>query len=184
MLLELNDVLVEGAEKTVSMIVGERQVACLTGGTAALRLKILLALLGLVPVKSGFINIDGEPLEPQTTAAFRRLMAYAPSSLTADGEGTVYEPPTVQDVFNLKANREVPISNGILAEEMRRTGAPKEKAQLLAVAVLRKCAILLVDTPDVASLDYLRQQAAEGRIVVVASDDPAVMQMADVIAEM
>ena len=40
------------------------------------------------------------------------MMAYAPSELVADGEVTVYEPPTVQDVFNLKANRDVPISNG------------------------------------------------------------------------
>ena len=33
MLLELNDVLVEGAENTVSMMVRDRQVSCLTGGT-------------------------------------------------------------------------------------------------------------------------------------------------------
>ena len=183
MLLELNDVLVEGAEKTVSMIVRDRQVACLTGGTAAVRSQLLLAMLGLASVKSGFISIDGEPLNRQTLKTFRRMMAYVPSELVADGEVVVYEPPTVQDVFNLKANRDVPISNGILAEEMKRTGAPREKTQLLAVAVLRKCPVLLVENPDVASVGYLRQQAEESHVVILASTDQAVLRMADEVIE-
>lgn len=184
MLLELNDVLVEGAEKTVSMIVRERQVACLTGGTPGVRSQLLLAMLGLTEVKSGFVSIDGEPLCRRNATTFRRMMAYAPSVLAAEGEVTVYEPPTVQEVFSLKANRDVPISNGILAEEMKRTGASHDKAQLLAVAVLRKCPVLLVDSPEVASTDYLRRLADEGNIVVVASDDQAILGMADEVVEM
>lgn len=184
MLLELNDVLVEGAEKTVSMIVRDRQVACLTGGTQGVRSQLLLAMLGLVEVKNGFVSIGGEPLSRKNARTFRKMMAYVPSVLLADGEVTVYEPPTVQDVFNLKANRDVPISNGILAEEMKRTGASHDKAQLLAVAVLRKCPVLLVDSPEAASTDYLRHLADEGRIVVVASDDETVLRMADEVIEM
>ena len=61
-MLELNEVLVEGAANTVSMMAQERQMTCLTGGTAQVRSHLLLAILGLVPVKSGFVNIDGEPL--------------------------------------------------------------------------------------------------------------------------
>jgi len=144
----------------------------------------MLAMLGLTEVKSGFVSIDGEPLCQQNATTFRRMMAYVPSVLAADGEVTVYEPPTVQDVFNLKANRDVPISNGILAEEMKRTGASSEKARLLAVAVLRKCPVLLVDSPEAASTDYLRRLADEGHIVGVASDELTILGMADEIVEM
>ena len=184
-MLELNDVLVEEAEKTVSMMARERQVTCLTGGDERIRTRLLLAMLGLAAVKSGFVSIDGEPLEPRTVGLFRSMMAYAPADLKADGEVVVYEPPSVQDVFALKDNREVAISNGLLAEEIKRTGASSPmKAQLLAVAVLRQRPILLVDEPDPASAGYLHRLAAEGRTVVVASSDDTIMNMADIIVEL
>ncbi len=106
-------------------------------------------------------------------------MAYVPEELVADGEVTVYEPPTVQEVFEWKENRDAAISNGLLEEEIRRTMAPREKAQLLAVAVLRKRPILLVDQPHVLSADYLRQQARDGHIVIVSSDDEEILRMSD-----
>lgn len=183
-MLELNEVLVEGAANTVSMMARERQVTCLTGGQAEVRSHLLLAILGLVPVKSGFVSIDGEPLQRKTAKRLRQMMAYVPSELKAVGEVTVYEAPTVQEVFNLKGNREAAISNGLLAEEMKRTGAPDEKARLLAVAVLRKRQILLVDTPHVDSADYLHALAVQGHTVVVTSDERAILNMADDIVEM
>jgi ABC-type thiamine transport system ATPase subunit len=91
----------------------------------------------------------------------------------------------VQDVFALKDNREAAISNGLLAEEMKRTGALSPmKAQLLAVAVLRQRPILLVDEPEPASAGYLQRLAADGRTVVVASSDDTIMNMADMIVEL
>jgi len=182
-MLELNDVLVEGAEKTVSMMAQERQVTCLTGGSSTVRSQLLLAMMGLATVKSGYISIDGEPLEASNTKNFRRLMSYAPSQLEADGEIMVYEPPTVQDVFSWKGNRDAAISNGLLEEEMKRTMAPKEKAQLLAVAVLRKRSILLVDQPDALSANYLHHLATDGQMVIVSSNDPAILSASDNIVE-
>ena len=181
--LELNEVLVEGAENTVSMMAQERQVLCLTGGSAHVRSHLLLAMLGLVTVKSGFVNLDGEPLERQTVKRLRKMMAYAPSELKPEGQVTVYEPPSVQDLFNLEDNREAAISNGLLTEEMKRTGAPHEKAQLLAMAVLRQRPILLVENPAPESADYLKRLAREGRTIIVTSDEKAILDMADVIIE-
>lgn len=182
-MLELNEVLVEGAANTVSMMAQERQMTCLTGGTAQVRSHLLLAILGLVHVKSGFVNIDGEPLERQTMKKLRKMMAYVPSELRAEGEVTVYEPPSVQDLFMLKDNREAAISNGLLTEEMKRTCAPQEKAQLLAMAVLRQRPILLVENPAIESAGYLKGLARDGRIVVVASEERAILDMADEIIE-
>ena len=182
-MLELNEVLVEGAENTVSMMAQERQVLCLTGGSAHVRSHLLLAMLGLVTVKSGFVNLDGEPLERQTVKRLRKMMAYAPSELKPEGQVTVYEPPSVQDLFNLEDNREAAISNGLLTEEMKRTGAPHEKAQLLAMAVLRQRPILLVDQPHPLSADYLHHLAQEGRIVIVSSQDEDILRVSDEVIE-
>ena len=183
MILELNDVVVDGAEKTVSMMARERQVTCLTGGSVSVRSRLLLAMLGLEPVKSGIISIDGEPLEKGTVKMFRQRMAYTPSKLVPDGEITIYEPPTVQEIFEWKDNREASISNGMLEEEIKRTMAPREKAQLLAVAVLRKRPILLIDQPYTLSADYLRHLAQEGHVVVVSSDDDTILHASDEIIE-
>lgn len=183
-MLELNDVVVEGAEKTVSMMARERRMTCITGATPAVRSRLLLAMMALEPVRNGIVSMDGEPLEQQTVALFRQMMAYVPAALKADGEVVVYEPPTVQDVFGLKANREAPISNGLLAEEMKRTGAlSDEKARLLAVAVLRQRPILLVEEPDGASADYLHCLAADGRMVIVTSTDRLILSKADEVVE-
>ena len=61
-MLELNEVLIDDAENTVSMMAQERKVTCLTGGSAKVRSRMLLAIIGLEPLKSGFVCIDGEPL--------------------------------------------------------------------------------------------------------------------------
>ena len=70
-----------------------------------------------------------------------------------------------------------------MTEEMKRTGAPHEKAQLLAMAVLRQRPILLVENPAPESADYLKRLAREGRTIVVTSDEKAILDMADVIIE-
>ena len=184
MMLELNDVLIEDAEKTVSLMAREGNVTCLTGGSDSLRKKLLLAILGLEPIKSGFVSIDGEPLTPQTVSILRHLMTYAPAELEAEGEVIVYAPPSVQNVFELKDNRDAEISNGIFDEEMKRTGASEKKARLLATAVLRKRPVLLVDQPDALSADYLRSQAKGGRIVLVCSDEREILDMSDEIIQL
>lgn len=177
MVLELNNVVLEGCEHGLSMIARSGQLVCLTNGTAALRSRCLLAMLGLEPVTQGYVSIDGEPLLPETAFELRKLMAYAPASLDSIGQIRVYNPPTVQELFSLKANRQAPISNGILSEEVRRAGG----AELVAVAALLDRQILLADTPPAVCADYLASQAENGRIVVVATTDAAFIDRAHVI---
>jgi len=172
MILELNNVVLEGADpKAISLMARSGQMTCLEGGSAS---RCLLAMLGLEPVVRGFVSVDGEPLLPDTAQELRSLMAYAPAQLTAEGEICVYEPPTVQDIFSLKANRQAPISNGIFSEEVRRAGG----AELVAVAALLNRPILLCDNPPASAVDYLLAQAGKGRVVVVASDAAAYRESA------
>ena len=184
MLLELNDVLLENEPRTLSMMAREGQMLCLTGGTSDQRARWLHGIMGFVPVLSGFICIDGEPLTTDTVAEFRKQMAYAPSRLQREGQIRTFEPPSVQDVFELKENRHLPISNGLLKKEMKLISERMdEPSQWLAVAVLRDKPILLVDDPTEESVTYLRMQAEKGRVVIVASNDPVCRSAADKVVE-
>ena len=184
LMLELNEVLLEGEPNTFSMMAHEGRVTCITGGTPQRRTQWLLAMMGLRPVKSGFISLDGEPLTAKTAPMLRKMMAYVPDTLDVGTVVNVYEPPTVQQVFALKANRGLPISNGLLAEETRRTGATGEKAQWLAVAMLLKRSIVLIDSPLGSTANYLRIQAEKGLAIVVATTDGDILSMADNIYEL
>ena len=93
-----------------------------------------------------------------------------------------YEAPTADDVFALRANRQ--LSDETLEEEAEQTGsANAQQARLLAIAVLRQRPILLVEEPDAAMLPYLRKQAMSGRIVIVSSTDNAVINAADNVVD-
>lgn len=179
-MLELNDVLIEGEPRTLSMMAREGSMTCLYGGTSHQRSRLLYGIMGFLPVLSGYISIDGEPLTPASALTFRRLMAYAPRRLHTEGQIRIFEPPTIQDVFDLKENQGLTVTNGLLNREMKLVGdVDEEQARWLAIAVLRDKPILLVDNPAVGALDYLQMQAQKGRIVIVASQEEAYRQAAD-----
>ena len=176
-MLELNDVLVKGEPHTLSLMARERQITCVVGGA-----RWLYAMMGFEPVVAGFISIDGEPLTPKTASALRRQMAFAPRRLDDVGELERYKAPTADDVFALRANRQLSDEN--LEEEAEQTGGTDpQQARLLAVAVLRQRPILLVEEPEATMLPYLRKQAIAGRIVIVSSTDGAVINDADNVVE-
>jgi ABC-type branched-subunit amino acid transport system ATPase component len=184
-MLELNEVLIEGESRTLSMMAHEGQITCLTGDTPERLTRWLCCMMGFERVQSGFVSIDGEPLTDGSAPVFRRQMAFAPMRLDKTGVVKVYEPPTVQDVFNLAVNSNLPISNGILAEEMRRVSSDSTdpRVQLLAVAALLNKPILLVDDVLPSAMHYLRGKVSEGKVVIVTSMDEEVMQAADVVVE-
>ncbi len=183
--LELNQVLIEGEKQTLSLLAEVGVVTTLTGGPHPSLSKYLLAIIGFAKVLNGYICIDGEPLTPFSSEFFRRQMAYAPAELKSEGGIVSYEPPTVQDVFGLRANRDLPISNGILGEEIRKIGIDidHQQAQLIAVAALLEKPVLLIDNPPAGAMPYLHQLAAKGRIVILASNDQQVLAASDRIEE-
>ena len=186
MVFELNEVLLDGEPHTLSLMAHEGRLTCLTGGTAQRRLRWLYAMMGFELPKSGFVSIDGEPLDARSATLFRQLMAFAPSRLDTVGEVQRYAPPSVQDVFALKANRDLPISNGILGEEMRRisAGDVHDGVRLLAVAALRAKPILLVEQAQDSMTDYLVRLAQQGRMVIATTTAETLLAAADQVVEL
>lgn len=178
--MELNEVVLEGEAQTLSLMAREGQLTCLSGTDDARLTRLLEAMMGFEVPRSGYICIDGEPLTERTADLLRSMMAYAPRRLTDAGEIRRYEAPSVQDVFDLRANRDLPISNGLLAEETRRAGG----SRLLAVAVLRQKPLLLADQPPTDAFGYLRGLARSGCTVIVASCDDVYAEGADVRFEL
>lgn len=179
-MLELNEVLLEGEPQTLSLMAVEGHVTCLTGGTPKRLTRWLHVAMGLEAVKAGYVCIDGEPFTERSVQALRRYMAYAPAQLDPVGQVHIWNPPTVQDVFSLKENRNISISNGILGEEMRHISADTAdpRVRLLAVAALLNRPVLLVDNPPASAAQYLCEKAAKGMTVVVASCDDTILQVA------
>lgn len=185
MTLELNEVLLRGAEHPLSLLAAEGVLTCITGGTSAHRTRWLHVLMGFERPADGYVSIDGEPLhDGGSIAHLRRHIAFVPASLDTVGEITPYEPPTTADVLALRGNRRLSIAEADIVGEERRTGATGQKARLLAVAVLRQTPVLLVDSPSAASAAYLHGLAAEGRTVIAATDDEAVIAQADNVVEL
>ena len=183
MTLELNDVLLRGEEQTLSLLASEGQMTCIVGGTAERRTHWLYALMGFEQPVAGFISVDGEPLTGGCIAHLRRHLAFAPSSLETVGQIVAYEPPTLHDVLSLRCNRH--LAEADIDGECRRTGATGQKALLLALAAMRKTAVLVVDSPSGESAHYLHQVAVhDGRTVITATDDARVIGRADNIVEL
>ena len=189
MILELNDLLIGGASHTYQAICQGGSLTCLAEGSAELRTRLLLTILGLEPVKAGYITLDYEPLTLRSAVVLRRYMSYAPRNLETVGVVTPFEPPTVQEIFDLEANSDIAISNGILAEEIRRiTGGSAESAEKhtgncsptsLAVASLLQRPLLLIDHPADYAVSYLQQKAREGTTIIVSASSQAYLDIAD-----
>lgn len=185
MAIEFNEVVLPGEEFTLSLLAQAGRVTCLTGGTAERRTHWLHALMGFETPLTGYVSVDGEPLTGGCIAHLRRNMAFVPARLDTIGEIVAYEPPTVNDMLTLRSNRRLKVSAADVAEEMGRTGATGQKAELLALAVVRRKPVLVVDSPSGASASYLHRLAAEqGVTVIAASDDAAILGCADNIVEL
>ncbi len=183
--LELNQILLEGARQTLSLLAEAGEVTTLTGEDSEALSRYLLAIAGFSNVLNGNICIDGEPLTAFSADFFRQQMAYAPADLHAEGEIVSYEPPSVQDIFRLRANRALSVSDDILNEEISKLGgaASDRQMQLIAAAALLETPILLIEDPPVSAMPYLRKLAATGRIVLLTSNKPEILAASDKIEE-
>ncbi len=196
MTIELNEVTLPGSEQALSLLADEGQLTCITGGSGERRTRCLYMLMGFEAPSGGCVSVDGEPLAGGCINHLRKHIAFVPSSLDTVGQLVPYEPPTIQDVLALRSNRGLAISEADVEEECRRAAGianplqqpasgrqdslRRQKVLLLAVAVLRRKPVLLVDSPLASTATYLQQQARqEGRTVIVATDDAAVVRLAD-----
>jgi ATP-binding cassette subfamily C protein CydD len=167
------------------------QIVALTGASGAGKSSLLHALLGLAPVVSGRILVDGRPLSAEACLAGVAAWAgqapvvlpgaLADNILVADRSASRRRVMAAAAGAGLKGDLDRPLDErggGLSGGEIRRLG--------LARALLKPAPILLLDEPtanldrasEAALIDTLRH-AAEGRTVLIATHSPAVAAMAD-----
>lgn len=82
MILELLDVNIGQLIRSLSLAIGDGQQLSIMGPTGSGKSTLLRAILGFIPIDSGYISIDGELLTPLSAPYFRKQMAYVPQRLS------------------------------------------------------------------------------------------------------
>ena len=93
----------DGAQSVpFSLVVDKGDVVCLQGSGGSGKSDILRAILGLEPIKDGFITVDGELVTPGSSSYFRNMIAYIPQQLPKD---KIKVSELFQSLFSLHSNR-------------------------------------------------------------------------------
>ena len=177
----------------VSFVVQAGDALAVTGSVDA-RKALLLAMLGMRPLKSGWASIDGEPITAITGNYFRQFIAYLPDSL--DFEGLTVQ-AVAKSLFAIKVNADYAYSAKTVATELKRLGVASEcmqkgfdemegaeaqRASLVLVGMFER-QLLLLDNPTSRQndagrslvADYIMQKRSEGVALIVATDDASLL---------
>ena len=189
--------------RNLSLMVNKGEILCVSGISGVGKTSLLRAVLGFLPLDSGYITIDGEPVTAASAETFRRMMAYVPQELALPHE-EVKE--MVEVPFLLKANDHQTFTKSKLMHEWTKLGLEaalydkkvsevsggQRQRIMLSVAGLLQKSILLVDEPtsaldtdsSVMVADYLRELARGGAMIIAVSHDEAFASRCDKIVKL
>jgi ABC-type cobalamin/Fe3+-siderophores transport system ATPase subunit len=190
-MLEVKNVTIAVGERVLaenlSFIANDGELTCITGDVASGKTTLIRTLMGFLPVKEGFVSVDGEMLTIYSSHAFREMMVYLPQdaqALRIQQEET--EAPQNEADDYAVWNEVLPVA------EIAQPKAPltADELMLLATQTLQESAdkpIVIADEPTALLssehayqlMGLLQQQAEQGKTVVVTSRDPMVIDRAD-----
>lgn len=192
-MLEVKDATVAIGEKTLakglSFIARDGELTCLTGSEDSGKTTLIRTLMGFLPVKDGFVSVDGELLTIYSAHAFRTLMVYLPQQIQALAHQLkAPESPVCEE-------DEYGVWNGLLPsvqpEQQPEPLSPEEIFQL-AERTIREAddrEIIIADEPTAHLTPELTQrmmalfqaEVAKGKTVLVASRRPEVVAQAHLV---
>ncbi len=100
----------------ISFLADSGKRVAITGGSDGDKQTMLEALHGLVPLKAGWVCIDGEPLVAQTACFFRNRISYMPQEA---GAGNITVEELVRRLISLDSNADCIYSKKALLGEWK-----------------------------------------------------------------
>ena len=200
-MLEVKDATIAIGEKTLveglSFIARDGELTCLTGSEGSGKTTFIRTLMGFLPVKEGFVSVDGELLTVYSAHAFRKMMVYLPQQIQMLRHH-LYPDSCLQtpDTRLLSTDSdEFAVWNAVLPTvEPEQAPEPlsPEDIFLLAERSIQEAAdrqIIIADEPaahlspelTLRMIALLKEQAAQGKTVLIASRRPQVVAQASQI---
>lgn len=175
------------------------QLTCVYAQDTEVLEALLHAFLGLQPLESGYVSIDGESITPLSAPFFRQMMAYVPSKFE-------FSDITVSALFHLLVDMEAPARHeqktallrqwellGVdkLCYEQQLCSLPDDVQQriMLSFAGVLNRNIILLNQPTALQapesvplvLSFMQSMKAAGHLVLWTTTEEQVAQTADVI---
>ena len=190
-MLEVKNVTIAVGERVVaedlSLIANDGELTCITGDAASGKTTLIRTLMGFLPVKAGFVSVDGELLTIYSSHAFREMMVYLPQ------DAQVLRIPQEETEIPEKEADDYAVWNEVLpVAEIAQPKAPltTDELLLLATQTLQESAdkpIIIADEPTALLssehayqlMGLLQQQVEQGKTVLVTSRDPLVINRAN-----
>ena len=190
-MLEFKDATIKVGERVLverlSLIAKDGELTCVTGPEGSGKTTLLRTLMGFLPVNEGFVSVDGELLTIHSAHAFRKMMVYLPQQMQLLAH-QLREPEPLEPEAE-----EYVVWNGVLPLVIKQvTPEPlnAEEIMMLAEKTLSEAngkSIVIADEPTsllspeltMRMIQLLRQQASQGKTVLIASKKPQVIDYAD-----
>jgi len=171
----------------LSFIANDGELTCITGSAASGKTTLIRTLMGFLPVKAGFVSVDGELLTIYSSHAFREMMVYLPQDAQ-----TLRIPQEEAEAMQVEADDYAVWNEVLPVVEIPQPKAPltSDEILILATQTLQESAdkpIVIADEPTALLsseqsyqlMGLLQQQVDQGKTVVVTSRDPLVIDRAN-----
>ena len=165
----------------INLVVDAGEMLCIYAWSSDKRQAIVHTLLGLQPLKSGIMSVDGDVIDERSAAYYRSHTAFVPRDLRLPFK-TVGE--TMQAMMTIDKDltkgtiesewRKVGIADGLWNALVEHIGQDILQQMMMVVAVMRGCNHMIIEM-----MDYLRQYTASGGLIVIATDDEEVTGQCD-----
>lgn len=166
--------LLDGSQsKQFSLVVGDGDVVCLCGGYGSGKSRLLQAVLGMVPISSGFITYDGEIISPGSAYYFRKMISYLPQALPT-GQQSVGN--LLDELLHLHVNASLSVDKGKLMDTWQSVGIdksfydkPLDEIDRETEQIILMSFIPFLERKTVLIDDIVQSDAAERMLSVVSS---------------
>ena len=195
-MLEFKDATIKVGEwelpMRLSFIARDGEITCVMGPEGSGKTTLIRTLMGFLPVKEGFVSVDGELLTIHSSHAFRQMMVYLPQQIQLLAHQLrVAEPEEPEAEEFAVWNDLMPAANTESTPEPLNA----EEILMLAEQTLKEAAdkpIVIADEPTafltpeltVRMMELLRKQAEAGKTVLVTTRKPQVADYADQVIQL